>query len=222
MNALLRTGPLRDSQLSNATHWIELDSMPMVAIFADSTTDVQRLALAGVGDASHKRRIGVKGPGAQAWLKELGIATPSQPNSWSRLDCGSLVARLGLTEYVIVSSSNTDTVKRVATAAPSARVYPVPRFNAEILLAGRHVHDLLKQICSFDFEGLDLSAHPLVMTSMVGVSVTVIALEAPTGALYAVWCDGTYGPYLWNTLIDVATGFGGGAVGLEALGPLAR
>lgn len=221
MNALLRTGPLRDAQLSNATRWIELDSMPMAVAYADSATEARHLALAGVGDASHQRRAGVKGPGAQAWLRGLGITTPSQPNTWLRLDCSSLVARLGLTEYVVVGSPGGDAVERVATAAPSAGVYPVPRFDAEILLAGRHVHDLLKQTCSFDFESLDLSANPLVMTSMVGVAVSVVVREGPSGPVFALWCDGTYGPYLWTTLVDVAAGFGGGAIGLEALGPLA-
>jgi sarcosine oxidase subunit gamma len=36
-----------------------------------------------------------------------------------------------------------------------AGVYPVARYDAELLLAGRQVHDLLKQTCAFDFESLD-------------------------------------------------------------------
>lgn len=222
MNALQRTGPLREAQLGHAKHWAELESMPVAAAFADPETDARRLVLVGVGDTSHKRHAGAKGPGAQAWLGGLGITTPTQPNTWLRLDCGSLVARLGLSEYVVAGSPHGETVERVATTPPVAGVYPVPRFDAEIVLAGRHVHDLMKQACSFDFEGLDLSTRPLVMTSMVGVTVSVIASQSPSGPVYALWCDGTYGPYLWTTLVEIATSFGGGAVGLEALGPLAR
>ena len=90
------------------------------------------------------------------------------------------------------------------------------------VLAGRQVHDLLKQTCAFDFESLDPGNRPVVMTSMVGVGVTVLAFGSPQQRYYRLWCDGTYGPYLWNTLIEVAGSLGGGAVGFEALGPLAR
>lgn len=220
MITLTRTGPLRDAQASPVTRWMTIETMQIAASFA--ADDAQRLLLAGIGDLSFKRRAGVKGPGARAWLEALGLATPERPNSWVRTDCGSLVARLGLTEYAVVGAPGSAALERVSQAAPTPGVYPVPRFDAELLLTGRHVHDLFKQTCAFDFEGLDRASQPLVMTSMVGVGVTVLAFTGAQGPYYGLWCDGTYGPYLWNTLNEVAGSFGGGAVGIEALGALAR
>lgn len=221
MSAVLpRTGPLRDAQAHPEMRWTSLEAMHTPASFDGG--DVSRLLQCGLADLSFKRRAGVKGPGARAWLEELGIATPSRPNVWLRNDCGSLVARLGLTEYAVVGSAHGQALARMAAATLAPGVYPVARFDADLLLAGRQVHELFKQSCAFDFEGLDLATRPLVMTSMVGVAVTVLAFAGEAGPHYRIWCDGTYGAYLWRTLTEVAAGSGGGAVGLEALGPLAH
>lgn len=221
MNALPRTGPLRDAQSHPEMRWVSLEGMHTPASFDGG--DVLRLVQCGLADLSFKRRAGVKGPGARAWLEELAIPTPARPNTWLRSDCGSLVARLGLTEFVVVGAANGSALSRMAAAQPAPGVYPVPRFDADLLLAGRQVHELLKQTCAFDFEGLELATRPLVMTSMVGVAVTVLAFAGESGPHYRIWCDGTYGAYLWRTLTQVAAeGLGGGAVGLESLGALAH
>jgi sarcosine oxidase subunit gamma len=48
------------------------------------------------------------------------------------------------------------------------------------------------------------------------VGVTVIFEQVERR--YRIWCDGTYGVYLWATLVGVARDLGGGPVGLGALG----
>lgn len=53
---------------------------------------------------------------------------------------------------------------------------------------------------------------PVVITSMVGVGVTIIPEWRAARPLCRIWCDGTYGHYLWETLLEVATSLGGGAV----------
>jgi sarcosine oxidase subunit gamma len=57
------------------------------------------------------------------------------------------------------------------------------------------------------------------MTSMVGVSVLVLWHEQQGRPLFRIWCDGTFGPYLWQTLLEIAREAGGGAVGFSALFP---
>jgi sarcosine oxidase subunit gamma len=222
LSALTRTGPLRDAQARHGARWTEVAGMEVAAAFEGGEIEARRLAAVGVGDVSHRRRAGVKGPGARDWLAALGIEAPAQPNSYRLLDDATLLARLGLTEYVLAAPQASEAIARVAAQEPLSGVYPVTRFDAEIVLTGSDVHELLKQTCSFDFESLDPAACPLVMTSVVGVGVTVIALGAAPAPVYRVWCDGSYGGYLWTTLVEVATSLGGGAVGLDALGPLAR
>ena len=221
MNAVLRTSPLADAQRASASAWVTHNAMPVVERYG--TADAQRLLRAGVGDLSHRLRAGAKGPGARAWLEGLGLPTPAQPNQWCSAADGTLVARLGMTEYLIEGAGTAESVERVRLAAPAAQVYPVPRFDAALVLTGDHLFDLLKQTCSFDFEGLPPGGPAVVLTSMAGVGITAILSDAPNSAHrqhLRLWCDGTYGEYLWTTLVEIATELGGGAVGHEALASL--
>lgn len=217
---LPRTGALRDAQDAHATRWSTHDLMQVAA--ALHTGEHARLQEAGIGDLGFRRRAGFKGPGARTWLEAQGVTTPARANQWLQMACGSLVARLGDSEFVVVGASDSSAVDRIATATLAHGVYPVPRFDVDLLLVGPRVPELLRQTCAVDFEAVDASTHSLVMTSMVGVGVTVLVLPGLDGPLYRLWCDGTYGAYLWRTLTAIAGEFGGGAVGLDALGALAR
>lgn len=220
MNAPIRISPLFDEQAPHAAKWTEIETMQSVATFGSA--DAARLVMAGVGDLTFRRRAGVKGPGAAAWLNALGIATPERINSWLRMEDGTLVLRMGNTEYLVEDAVGGTHSARMHATAPAAGVYPVPRYDAALLISGRNVIELTRQTCAFDFESMAASAQPLAMTSMVGVGVTVIAMDGPDGTYFRLWCDGTYGGYLWATLVEVASDLGGGAVGLDSLGRIAQ
>jgi len=149
-------------------------------------------------NVSRTPRAGVKGPGAVEWLTALGVPVPATPNSWLPLP-GGLVARLGLTEFLIEGSES------AKLAAPLAHgVYPVLRQDTALVLKGVRLNDLLLETCSVDFSALDLAARPVVLTSMAGVGVTVIPDEEGGMPCCRIWCDGTYGEWFFETLADVA------------------
>jgi sarcosine oxidase subunit gamma len=50
------------------------------------------------------------------------------------------------------------------------------------------------------------------MTSMVGVGVTVVPRRAGETTEFNVWCDPSFGLYLWSTLVEIAQEMGGGAI----------
>jgi sarcosine oxidase subunit gamma len=169
----------------------------------------------GIADLSHLPRTGTKGPGAAGWLAALGLSVPVQPNSWHTLPDGGLVARLGLTEYLIEGDAST--VGSLMQAERAAGVYPVLRQDASFALCGERVNELLLQTCNVDFRNLDAEPSKVILTSMAGVGITILATR--TGALpcYRLWCDGTYGIYLWDTLVGIAEELGGGSIGLDVL-----
>ena len=180
--------------------WTLINGMRVPAGFA-SEGDVRSLAIA---DVSCFAKAGLKGPRAAAWLAERSIPVPSRANTWT----GDLIARLGETEFFLEG----DAAGKVGDAA-SQGVYPVLRQDTAIALAGARVHEVLLETCSFNFAAIDPDA--LVMTSMVGVPVLVIAQQP----LIRIWADPTFGPYLWQTLLGIVQELGGGPAGLSSLFP---
>jgi sarcosine oxidase subunit gamma len=214
MNALSPLSPIHDALLARNPVWSDAGAMPPAVLNFDGH-DTQRAAAVGVADLSHRPRIGAKGPGAAGWLAELGLPVPVLPNSWNMLPDGGLIARLGLTEYLV--EGNSPTIGTLMQTGRVAGVYPVLRQDASFALCGARVNDLLLQTCNVDFRMLDAEPSKLILTSMAGVGVTILATRTGDQPCYRLWCDGTFGRYLWDTLAGIAEELGGGCIGLDAL-----
>lgn len=143
-------------------------------------------------------RAGVKGPGAAAWLAVLGLPVPDAPNQWLPLE-GGLIARLGVTEFLVEGPAAAQ-----LDGPPSHGVYPVLRQDTALVLKGARLNDLLLETCSVNFLAFDLAKHPVVLTSIVGVGVTVIPGEDAGIPCYRLWCDSTYGDWFLQTMTGVA------------------
>jgi len=194
--------------------WSSGSLHPKTVLGFDSR-DKQKASILGLADVSQQPRAGAKGRGTADWLVGLGLPIPPVPNSWSSLPDGGLIARLGITEFLIEGDAKL--VDKVMQVERAAGVYPMLRQDAAFALCGAKVNDLLLQTCNIDFRMLDTNPTHLVLTSMAGVGVTILSTR--TGALpsYRIWCDGTYGIYLWETLAEIANDLGGGCIGLDAL-----
>lgn len=182
-------------------------------LFGDKAT----AAHLGMADKSFLNRFGVKGAGAANWLESQGIPVPDRPNTWCPLPDGGIVARLGRTEFLIEDSLNFPVAPRLAEASQQYpdQVYPVLRQDAAIALCGTSINELLLQTCSINFRALSLAEHPVILTSIVGVAVTIIPGERAGVPFYRIWCDGTFGAYVWRTMLAIAEELGGSAVGTE-------
>ena len=215
--------PSRQSPLHHVTsllkpQWTSSDGMTLPLLF--DAGDDQRMRTAGIADLSFLPRCGLKGPDSVAWLSAQGFVIP-EVNCWAPADGGGLVARLGRTEFLIEDGVGGTRARQVgaATAMLPAGVYPVLRQDASLALTGSALQVLLAQTCSLDFKALDPASRQLALTSMVGVTVVILPMVVAGEVTYRVWCDGTYGGYLWQTLVDIARESGGGAVGVDCLMP---
>jgi sarcosine oxidase subunit gamma len=217
--AIERANPMLAEQSALApAAWTTVESMRTVARYG--ADDARIAQVLGIGDLSARRRCGYKGPGTAAWLTAQGLPIPPQPNAWLPIASGGLIARLGRTEFLVEDGPGGSQCARLTALALAGGggVYAVLRQDAELVLVGERSNELLLQTCSIDFASLDLAARPAVLTSMVGVGVTVIAEQGADALRHRIWCDATYGAYLWHTLVEVARDLGGGPVGLESLG----
>ena len=216
MTAGARRSPLHDVLVEASPRHTELHGMPAVL---ELPTDGASLPVM-LADASSLPRMGVKGPQAETWLRGQGIHPPAGVNAWTRTTDGVLIARLGRSEFFLEDAFGGAVVERCrAMLVPGPGLYPVLRQDAALVLAGPRLNDLLVQTCSVDFKSPTMHEPVAVMTSMIGVSVLAICDRASAGPVLRLWCDGTFGPYLWETLLGIAHEEGGGAVGLGKLFP---
>jgi len=206
--------PVHDKLALLQPNWSE-DQQGVKSVFACGINDKQKANILGLSDLSHQCRAGAKGKGTAKWLSDFGLPIPPEPNSWSSLPQGGMIARLGQTEYLI--EGDTTLVDKIIQAERVASVYPVLRQDAAFALCGLKVNELFLQTCNVDFRTLDANPRQVILTSMAGVSVTVLSAKTSNTPSYRIWCDGTYGIYLWETLAAIAEELGGGCIGLNAL-----
>ena len=214
MTISCRKSPLHSSLQSLNGSWRDINGMPSLVAMPHETAIAAHL---GIADVSCLTRFGVKGAKAAAWLEEQGVAIPDRPNIWNPLPAGGMVARLGMTEFLLEDSLQSRLAAELADAcqSPPANVYPVLRQDAAIVLCGTAINELLLQTCSVNFRALSLMARPVILTSMVGVAVTIVPGERNGKPFYRLWCDGTYGAYVWETLGAIVEEMGGGVIGIE-------
>jgi len=195
--------------------------MATVAAVPEAARALETVALV---DLSCLPRFGVKGPRAEAALRELGVPVPAEANAWSPLEGGGLAARLGRSEFLLEDGPAGTTVPKgiEALGAGAPGVYPVPRQDLAVALVGPMVGSLWEQTCSFDLRAFDAEPQRTVMTMMIGVSVTVVRRDIGGRPGFRIWCDGTLGPYVFKTLLGIAGELGGGIAGICDLYPDSR
>lgn len=173
-------------------------------------------------DCSWRQRLGCKGPEATRWLESLGFTVPQAANSFAVDANDVLVARLGATEFLIEAMGTASQgVIAARERLPMPGVYPVIRQDAAFILGGPRANDLLLETCSYPF-ALDTNSSLVVMTSMVGVGVTVVPRRAHEATEFDIWCDPSFGLYLWSTLVGIAREMGGGAIATGGLKSTSR
>lgn len=152
-------------------------------------------------------KLGVKGPGAEAWLHAQGVEVPPATYDTRGLQDGGLIARLGSSDFFLEGSSEQLTAAILPRlSAELARfppqVYRVERLDVTILLAGQRATQVLAQLCSLNFR----SAPPgrVCLTRVGGVNCTVLPHggEAP---LFRLWVDYTLAVAFWEILVEVST-----------------
>lgn len=215
MTSLIRTTPVDYAPLHPILG--ELKGSQVALQFDSPDIEQARRAVLGVTDVSCFPRFGIKGPHAAAWLSQQGLALPPDANAWTEVAPDTLVLRLGGSEYLVEDQFNGSLCQRLAgfDQAATAGAYQVQRGDAAFILSGSKVLDLLSELCMLDLRERAMPATTVHMTQLAGISATVLRQPLNGETVFRLWCDGSYGPYLWGMLLEIAQELGGGAVGLS-------
>lgn len=193
-----------------------VNGMETALSFAAADVEATRSETLSICDVSNLSRFGVKGPQAQAWLQSAGVTLPEGTNTWAPQDNGSLVMRLGNSEFLVEDKPGNELSKTLNdTAVNESGVHKVIRNDAAFIVSGKLTSALFSEVCEIDLDGSALEDNHLVMTVIAGVSVTMLKQEVNGQSVYRIWCDGTFGSYLWKTLLTIIEEQGGGPVGFN-------
>ena len=157
-----------------------------------------------------RERVGCKGPAAEAWLADQGIQVPSGANRFAVSSSGVLAARLATSEFLLeatVKAANA-ALAPVRTALERADyprgVYPVLRQDFVLEIIGADAQDVFLQTCAVDLAPVAAESSatdgPIVMTSMMGVSIVLACRQLPQGPRFTVWSDPSYSHYFYSQL----------------------
>ncbi|MGB4811388.1 MAG: sarcosine oxidase subunit gamma [Methylophilaceae bacterium] len=213
---IMQVSPVAHAQPRSSAKWEIVNGMETAVEFANASVEEARKKILGVADVSCLARYGVKGSNATKWLLEHEIAIPTNPNAWTLCEQKTLVLRLGSTEFLIEDQLGGSACQRLTNdSARVENVYKVPRADAAFIVSGSEALNLLTELCSLDLREKSLTAKDLVMTQVAGISAIVIRQTLNGEPVYRIWCDGTYGPYMWEVLLEIANELGGGPVGMS-------
>lgn len=194
-----------------------INGMEVALAFEDKAIEAIRKSVLGVTDVSCFNRFGIKGPTAAKWLMSQGIQVPMDNNAW--IDhAGYLVLRLGGSEFLVEDQFNSSICEKLVSfeQVTTTGAYKVQRADAAFILSGCEVLNMLSEFCMLDLRDSALPANGLLMTQIAGISATLCRQPLNGQQVYRVWCDGTYGCFMWDILLEVATELEGGAVGLSS------
>lgn len=237
----VRLSPLHDAIEELHPTWGALDEMPVALHFGDAAAEKAQAAKLGLCDASAMPRTMLKGPGALDMLRGNRTSIPEKIFDIVPISATGFLARTGSTEFFIEDLPGSELLAHLSSVAAvrPGSVADVLRQDASILLSGTDAVDVLRETCNYEFhlpaaDGATSNGQQrswmvpaaashtgVVFTRIVGVSVMVLPRILNGVPVFQLWLDGTYGMYLWETLLEIVREHGGQPVGLATFYPSA-
>lgn len=213
-----RFSPLQDELEPLRPTWGQLNGMAVPLDFGDRAGEAAAAGVLGLADSSALGKLVLKGPGAEGLLQRQQIPIPGEIFQVANLAGGGLVARTGGAEFFLEDGCRGTLVSRLDSMLDSggSGAFRVVRQDASILLSGSRANEVFLQTCGHDFRN---PGDSMVMTRVAGVSCSILHRAIGGVGTFQLWMDGSFGGYLWETLLEIASELGGRPAGLVCFYP---
>ncbi len=174
-----------------------------------------------IWDRSNVGRTGFKGAGTTNWLATRVHLVPDRPNRAVKLPHGTLIARLGKEEYLVLDGCVTGMSQSAELEASwyaqnkqtGGQIgYPLPRADSHswLYLEGNDVPKVMAKICGVDLRPGTCPPGDIVQTFVARIGAVLIReITEKTYGLHML-TDFASADYLWDVLEDATAEFGGG------------
>ncbi len=213
-----RRSPVRHLLEARGAEWGRLGDTPVALRLGPPEAEAEAVRSLALCDLSALAKLGVRGPGAAAWLSGQGVDVPPATYDTRPLAGGGLIARLGAADFLLEGGFSGVSISELSASLASVpRAYRAERADATFLLAGSRAAEVLAQLCSIDFR----AALPgrVVLTRAAGVNCGVLPDLVRAAPGFRLWVDPGYAVYFWETLAGIGEELGGRVVGAAALYP---
>ena len=213
----LKLSPLHDVLEHMNPAWGRLHDTMVPISFGSIQNECEHKNRLALCDVSALPRLGLKGMGAKAWLQKNGFEIPSAIYGKANIAGDGILLRTGDSEFFIEGGiADTSVNKWFDDLASAPDVHRICRQDAAMLLSGRDAVKVLLETCGYDF-----TKHPggVVMSRVAGVSCAILPQDLRGTPVLRIWCDGSFGAYLWETLLEIVRAIGGNAVGMACFFP---
>ncbi len=212
-------GPVCRQLESLGAKWGRVGDATLALRIGSAEEETAALKTLALCDLSALPKLGLKGAGAEGWLRDQGIDVPPVVYDTRSLSDGGLIARLGSADFFLEGGPRGGLLPRLAAdlAKPPARVYRVERQDAGFVLVGERAPKLLAQLSAFDFRSAPSGR--FVLTQAASINCAALPIPADEGVRFRLWVDCSYAAYFWETLVRIGTELGGRVVGALAVLP---
>jgi len=171
----------------------------------------------GLIDLSLVMRMGVKGPGASAWLTSQGISLAEQCNKAVRQKSEDIAVQLAPEEILILGDLKGESNLCAGLEASwklntegERRGYLVPRSDSHcwFLITGVFAPDMFSKICAVDLRRHKFSDLQVAQTQAAHLSAIIVRDDQFGYAAYHLLADSASAEYLWECLLDAMKEFG--------------
>ena len=192
---------------------------------SEATSQAERkIQHCAVVDLTNLSRVGFRGVDSAAYLHQFGFSLPERPNHALAQVDGSWIARLSMTEYLVLGSLH-DFGDRVAQLENDWQYdeqyanYLLPRqdSHAWIQLTGQFNTEILAKLCAVDLSHEAFAVGKVAQTSVGRVNAIVMNVGDQQTQKLNILCDRAAALYLWQVLQDAISEFGGEISGIEGL-----
>ena len=153
---------------------------------------------------SDSRKIGLKGPGACAWLSDHHVSCPADVYGIARVE-DSLAVRIASNEVILESPGPSTLVQRIHSELETRvdGVYRVEQQTETLVFQGSHAPRVWAETC-----GVNVVREPvdrILYTRVAGISCGIIPEGEGDQRAYRIWVDYSYAPDLYRTLLDIVS-----------------
>jgi len=210
-----RYSPVRHRSPGENAEWKQILGMDVPAHFGRPITEQEHAKTLALVDLSVLLKLGIKGAGASSLLQHHEIVLPEAIHGWRPLkkDSGHII-RLKKDEFFLEDGLQGELLPEIRAALagglPDCRL--VERQDAGFVLSGIRSGEVLRETCAVD---LRKAADRIIMSRIAGVSCMILPLRGSSAL--RIWCESSYGVYLWDTLVEIVFELGGMPAGLDSV-----